>query len=118
MCIHLIVFICFHVICIHLVVILFICYSLDVAKMMIAAKQLGMQNGEYMFVAIDLEFSSKWDLYSWGKQHAPVTNFLNGIVSVRVSKVSMRDSRFKSFNDDVFARCCSYCAKCPAHTNE
>ena len=71
---------------------------------MIAAKQLGMHNGEYMFIAIDLEFTSRWDGYSWGKAHAPVRNVLDGIVSVRVSKVSMRDSKFKSFNDDVIRR--------------
>ena len=69
-----------------------------------AAKKLGMHNGEYMFIAIDLEIASSWDRQKFTRGFRPVKNVLSGIISVKVSKVDMKQSKYKSFNDEVIRR--------------
>eukprot|EP00794_Sanderia_malayensis_P009713 gene9713-10700_t len=85
-------------------IILLMCYSTDVVKLMIAAKKLSMFSGDYAFVTVDLEFSTRWDKQSWAVGHTPVKNTLNGVINVKVLKVSMRDAQFASFNDEVIRR--------------
>ena len=69
-----------------------------------AAKKLGMHNGDFMLIAVDLEISSKWDTERWTEGYRPVVNVLNGIISIKVLKVNMRDSKFTGFNNEVTRR--------------
>eukprot|EP00795_Rhopilema_esculentum_P006238 gene6238-11649_t len=85
-------------------IIIFLCYSRDVARMSVAAKKLGMHNGEYMFIAVDLEIASSWDRQKFTRGLRPVKNVLSGIISVKVSKVDMKESKYNSFNDEVIRR--------------
>ena len=85
-------------------VILLVCYSLEVAKLTLAAKQLGMHNGEYALIAIDLEVSSIWDTEEWTIGYRPVVDVLNGMISIKVFKVNMKDSQFTHFNNEVIRR--------------
>ena len=74
------------------------------AQLMIGAKSLQMLNGEFVFITVDLEFSSKWDTYPWSVGHRPVKEIFNGTLDVKVVKVSMRDSQFADFNKEVTKR--------------
>lgn len=63
-----------------------------------------MHNGEFMFIAIDLELSSLWNAEKWTRGYRPIVNVLNGIISVKVFKVNMRDKKYDNFNDEVTRR--------------
>ena len=85
-------------------VIFLLCYSVDAAKLVLAAKKLDMLGGEYMFVTVDLEISSKWDSQSWAAGYTPVKQHFNGIVNIKVFKVDMRDVKYDGFNAEVKRR--------------
>lgn len=69
-----------------------------------AAKRLGMHNGDFVFLAIDLEVSSNWDGESWTNGFRPVVNVLNGLISFKVYKVNMREKKYDGFNEEVTRR--------------
>lgn len=85
-------------------VILLICYSRDATVLAMAAKRLGMHNGDFVFLAIDLEVSSNWDGESWTNGFRPVVNVLNGLISFKVYKVNMREKKYDGFNEEVTRR--------------
>ena len=63
-----------------------------------------MHNGEYALIAIDLELSSKWDTEQWTNGYRPIANVLNGVISIKVFKVSMKSNNFAHFNSEVIRR--------------
>ena len=90
--------------CSTFLVILLVCYSRDATRLTLAAKKLGMHNGEYALIAIDLELSSKWDKEQWTIGYRPIANVLNGVISIKVFKVNMKSNEFAYFNSEVVRR--------------
>lgn len=70
--------------CCIFLVILFVCYQIDVAEMLSYAHELGMYNGEYAFITIDFHIKDKWKLEPWFKTDEIFAGILNvGVMNGR-----------------------------------
>jgi len=67
-------------------VIFLLAFNYEVAKLLIAANELGMMNGEYAFITLDFTIESNWIKESWagGRSMEDFVVLFDGTVNLSV----------------------------------
>ena len=85
-------------------VVFLLAFSIELAKLLIAANDLGMMNGEYAFTTLDFKVQASWRNETWaGKRR--LNDFLalfDGIINLSVKQP--HGTRFKNYSQHLNRR--------------
>lgn len=88
----------FYILLIFVSVVFLLAFNNEVARLLVAANELGMMNGEYAFLTLDFEIQNSWQTEPWvGRRN--MTEFqalFDGIVNLSVK--GPHGERFTNFS--------------------
>jgi len=88
----------FYILLIFVSVVFLLAFNNEVARLLVAANELGMMNGEYAFLTLDFEIQNSWQTEPWvgGRNKTEFQALFDGIVNLSVK--GPHGERFTNFS--------------------